>query len=455
MLHRSASGELANPKRLKRPAQTTISSPNDTSAPPLRVTLDAQAYPHILDQIVALAPYPSLLALRRVNTTLRARVDALLCSHLVVRDVVGKRFPGVFFYTLREYPDGWAEEPGHVIPGFAFYRGACEGAYTAMAMRLEQRVAEDELGFPPMYQGPLNLEDSPGTPPQDIRYFGPPRTEDETERAEWWCRQSCAGVRQLHLIGDVEHEIDQLATVLGKVDTLRCSAGIGTLSTLKLHIKAKHFVHSSNFLLHPTVLDEEEHRCTTMFPMTLQSIAPKAITLHLKLYEGYHHEGHMVMPSGNLPALHSLTVVLETSSWTHEPPNNIDNLLANSYELGVLIDVIDDVASRLHVTQLTVVGLNPSTAPALGIYVPSEETSDEESTSDASSSLEHTVDPGPYLEQQFLRHVETRVRNKGLSWGGLTLEERVEKALANVRFQTLEQWKAEVGDDWAFSVCRT
>lgn len=47
-------------------------------------TIDAQAFPHILDGVIAAADYRGLLALRGVNRAWRARVDAMLFEHVAL-----------------------------------------------------------------------------------------------------------------------------------------------------------------------------------------------------------------------------------------------------------------------------------------------------------------------------------------------------------------------------------
>ncbi|CAK9780547.1 hypothetical protein CC85DRAFT_286599 [Cutaneotrichosporon oleaginosum] len=48
--------------------------------------LDAGAFPHLLDAVIAHAPAPSLLALRAASRHCKARADARLAAHLVVED---------------------------------------------------------------------------------------------------------------------------------------------------------------------------------------------------------------------------------------------------------------------------------------------------------------------------------------------------------------------------------
>ncbi|CAK9783676.1 unnamed protein product [Cutaneotrichosporon oleaginosum] len=55
--------------------------------------LDHTCYPHILERVLALAPWDSLLRLRRVSRSLKERIDAVLFKHLVV-------LPGSLPYIL-------------------------------------------------------------------------------------------------------------------------------------------------------------------------------------------------------------------------------------------------------------------------------------------------------------------------------------------------------------------
>lgn len=46
--------------------------------------LDAAHFPHIMDKIVAHAPYRSLLALRAASKALRKRIDTLILEHILI-----------------------------------------------------------------------------------------------------------------------------------------------------------------------------------------------------------------------------------------------------------------------------------------------------------------------------------------------------------------------------------
>ncbi|KLT44661.1 hypothetical protein CC85DRAFT_283306, partial [Cutaneotrichosporon oleaginosum] len=72
--------------------------------------LDAAAYPHILDAVLAYAPREVLITLRGVSHELRDRADAILCRHILFtsyspNEIFGKtgRIPGL-------WPAGWKEE---------------------------------------------------------------------------------------------------------------------------------------------------------------------------------------------------------------------------------------------------------------------------------------------------------------------------------------------------------
>lgn len=62
-------------------APPSLSHP--ASSPP--ITLDAQAFPHILERVIDLTPLNQLIPLRQVSQHIRAQVDAQLCSHLIIR----------------------------------------------------------------------------------------------------------------------------------------------------------------------------------------------------------------------------------------------------------------------------------------------------------------------------------------------------------------------------------
>lgn len=48
-------------------------------------TLDADAYPHLLESVIQHAPYQSLLALRGVSRTLKTKADVRLAEHIILR----------------------------------------------------------------------------------------------------------------------------------------------------------------------------------------------------------------------------------------------------------------------------------------------------------------------------------------------------------------------------------
>lgn len=73
--------------------------------------IDAKSFPHIFDQIVAAAPYDSLLRLRGTSTTMKDRVDAQIMRHVHARHrfswveyttTEGRRLPALY---VEEYED--------------------------------------------------------------------------------------------------------------------------------------------------------------------------------------------------------------------------------------------------------------------------------------------------------------------------------------------------------------
>jgi hypothetical protein len=75
-------GNVPLPQAIHTPA--TQRSGRDPAAAPR--TLDASAFPHILDTVIALSDHTSLLALRTISREVRETVDARMARHLVVRD---------------------------------------------------------------------------------------------------------------------------------------------------------------------------------------------------------------------------------------------------------------------------------------------------------------------------------------------------------------------------------
>lgn len=87
-------------------------------AVPPSAALDASAYPTLIDRIIALAPYPALLALRGVNHAIRDRIDAHLLHHVVVTSrmvtVKNRRLERIFTTaaTGERIPrDAWWDTP--------------------------------------------------------------------------------------------------------------------------------------------------------------------------------------------------------------------------------------------------------------------------------------------------------------------------------------------------------
>lgn len=56
----------------------------DSGGTTQRPVLHAHLFPHIIDKIIAHAPYPSLLAFRTTSKTFRKRIDALILDNILV-----------------------------------------------------------------------------------------------------------------------------------------------------------------------------------------------------------------------------------------------------------------------------------------------------------------------------------------------------------------------------------
>lgn len=401
---------------------TMSTAPSTGQVPASSPVIDAAAFPHIIDRIIQYAPFSSLLAMRGVNNHMRARVDALLCSHLVIHTAAPDRIPGTYFYTLREPGTGQRiSEPGYALPMFAFYPGACRRATSSKAVDLNEAAGAEEVGLvvPPVPE--------PGI---SVQRLG----DTYRRRAEAWCLEACRSVGVLDVIGDVLDELEELAPGLSNVGAIRCTHGSRTD-----HIRGVPFIapqavvvidYTDKEVLHPTVPALEEGLST--------------LTLVLKLSADLEGSTQLGRFMRTIPeSLTTMNVILDGNALLEDtvvPP-----------EGDILFDLFDVLGSVLKRVQFSAIGLSAKTAPFLGVVDP---IGDPEVIIGSDTVEDMLLDHSKYvneLKRQYFRSLELDIRGRvqfGTDTGLMDWTELdIQAALDNVHLLTMEEWKAGVSDD--------
>lgn len=397
---------------------SSVPSSGDPHPPPPPV-IDAAAFPHIIDRIIQCAPFASLLAMRGVSNHMRARVDALLCLHLVIHTAAPDRIPGTYFYTLREPGTGQRmSEPGHTLPMFAFYPGACRLPSASNTFESDQAAGREQVRFVERLIPQPGLTVQRGTDPC-------------YRRANAWCLEACGGVRVLDVMGEVTDELKELAPGLNHVEAIRCIQGPNTADISFMPFLARQAVVLVD-------LTDETAPGVPYIPALAEGVSALTIVLRLRaddegLDSAWSIFGH------NIPeSLVTMNIILVLR------PEDAD--LITHYGEDVLFRMFEVMTPVLHRVRLSIVGLNAEVAPFLElghhpVLVGGSDTAEDMRPNQPGYITE--------LKRRWFdildRNVRGRVQHGPESIRHWT-ELDIQAAIENVDLRTLEEWRAEVGE---------
>lgn len=433
--------------------------------------LDAQAFPHIIERIIDLAPYESLLGLRGVSSSIRARADARLCSYLLVRSPKSKRTPGVYVYTQSKQEDEGHEPHPVPIPGFAFYPEIADRPYSSTLAEEESSWALDEDVDQQLYRlrwgwsawgiHSHSRRGGGGPPEPRMDEFQRIVTGEEMARGETWCRAAATGVRVIDLIGDVGGALDDLSPGglvgggLRNVRTLRVFPDERGVRVPAVSVPAPHVLVSMS-LLDQYSLDAFGVPRTSV---PLLGLAVQRLTLLVEYNARYDHPSRSIPAFAIHPGLTEVTFIFQ-ATYDGYYPTQLEPGSRRGDFFGVLSDVFDHIVHYLDRVRLTLVGVNPESAPMLNVFdndfrlkhqvQMAHPTDDGHVVSWADLEREHWDSISANLKTQLLAGVEKKVRQRRQSetdreTGKQWTEEQMLRALGNVRIMGWEEWMAEEG----------
>lgn len=428
------------------------------SSPP---TLDAKSFPHIIDRIIKLSDFDSLLALRCVNQELRHRADTVLCSHLVVRAPKSKRDPGTHFHTLSRARFPRYNPVPLPIPGFAFYFDSADDAYNSKHACEhydsddDENYAGREWGWSAWGTHSHSRRGGGGPPFIQQHEFKRPRSGEEIDRAWGWCVAALDRTRVLDIHGDTFSAIQPLlhAGALDFVKIVRVFPDSHGKRVLAVRIPCSRLLVSLSLRMQFRH-GGEPHSAPATIPAF--GIGVERLTLWITYYARHDHADETIMGFGISPALRDVVIILEEcyGNDDFEPPE------PHPRPFGVLDDIMQNTVPHLDRVRVTIVDLNPKSGPMLGVvdHTLYEDDTIEELSCDhrrdkwnerswEDMELANWEPMTESLKSQFLAQVERSVRQRAKDWardGRGWSEERIEAAVANVRFMHHSEWIAEV-----------
>ncbi|BEJ13971.1 hypothetical protein CspHIS471_0311450 [Cutaneotrichosporon sp. HIS471] len=380
--------------------------------------LDSQAYPHILDNIIQLASYDSLLLLRATSNSTRRRVDARLCAHLVISEPRDDREAGYHLHTIAAQRRN-GKRDNLPIPSFAFHEASVDDAIDRISWFLWKYYDRRMAAFETM--GGKSR-----------------RTEQRVNRAGEWCNEALKNTRVLDLKGNVSAALEHLTLNAYTVRAFPDKYG----QMYDVNISCQNLL--LDISLHDRYLWREDNPplnpAYNRPPLALISAYPwdvRRLTLWVTVYPHSSHEGQIIRGFVPYYGLREVVVVLKLSNENVE----VEETIPHSRPCGILSDIIEKLVPNLSTTRLTVVGINPATSPALGVvkagFRPDEDMA-KNKTADRWAQWYQSWywdELRTVLAAKFLDMVEAKVRKyHGLEWM---------ERFANVRAMDSLEWEAE------------
>jgi hypothetical protein len=383
--------------------------------------LDAQIYPHLLDLIVDLADYDALLPLRGTSSAIRHRVDAILCTHLVVRSPPSQRTPGAYYYTL------FRSNHPLPLPVFAQYEYTADEPFTLSA---PQAYDDDAGGAWGWSAWGTHSHSRRGTAPAlQTGAFRRHRTPGEMGRAWDWCAAALKKTRTLKVYGralDTRQQADLLAAGgLGAVHTVRVYPDARGRRVFRVLVPAPNLVVTLSLRLGADLRPS---------PATIPDFtgAVERLTLLVDFYERYGHDDALVEGFAFPPALREVTIILDGRN------GDVDEATPHPRMFGVLAQVLGNAVPHLHRVRVTLVGVDPESGPMLGLehdFDPeTEPMADGSPPAYADVEEMHWDDICGLFKDRLLAQVERQVRARG--------QGDVARAVGNLRVMTHQEWAA-------------
>ncbi|BEJ06437.1 hypothetical protein CcaverHIS641_0309590 [Cutaneotrichosporon cavernicola] len=416
------------------PGPTTGADPGRDAKTGALNVLDSQAYPTILDNIIQLAPYSSLLLLRATSHSTRRRVDARLCAHLVISEPKDDREVGHHFYTMtapKRYgtrdnlhlhtiaAQKWCEPVHNLrIPGFAFHEASVDYHIDWISW-FEWNNSDRRISpFKPMGGKEAG------------------RSEPRVNRAKEWCNEALKTTKVLDIEGNVSAALEHLRlnphTVRAFPDKYEQMYDVNIschnlLLDISLHNRY-HWREGNTFL----------NLASNRGPLALISAYPwdvRRLTLWVRIYAHSPHEGQVIRGFVPYYGLRDVVVVLKHYN------ENTPEAIPHSRPCGILADMIEKLVPNLATTRLTVVGIDPASSLALGVakvaFRPDEDMAKNKTADGRTQSYQswYWDELCTILRDKFLDMVAEKVRKyHGLEWM---------ERFANVRAMDSQEWEAE------------
>lgn len=434
------------------PTQSRIKRWRRTPEISTPTTLDARGFPHILQRVIDLADFTSLLALRGVSCSVRESVDARLCQHLIVR-APSKRTPGTYFYTETKPRRPYSDTDPLPIPCFAYYYEQADDAYSLRHLR-EQWDSDEEDGFGGGGWGwsawgtHSHSRRGGGGPPRiRKRPFSREKPREEMELAQVWCCQALIHTRLVEIHGEVYGPLVPLVStpdVLQRVQTVRvfpdnqgnlvCSVRIPSRN-LFLALSLRYIFMSGGDL----------HSAPAMIPSFPRTV--ERLTLRVTFYARVDHIDTSISSFAFNPALRDVAIILKPCNGDYQ-----DEPVPHPRLFGVLADVIENAIPHLDRVRVTIIGLDPQSGPMLGLvddtFTPDNQPVKEDGYPPWWTEIELnnwdaiTANLTTRLHAEVARKVRQRARTwerDGHGWS----EEKIKTAIANFRVMPRQDWIEE------------
>lgn len=356
---------------------------------------------------------------------MRARVDALLCEHVVIRAPIADRAAGAYFYTLRDPETGQrVDEPGYGLPMFAFYRDSCDTVYKPPPMDREE-VIERQLRSG---QAREVLERQYQIRRYNHRLLG---------RATVWCLKAVSAVTLLDLVGNLSSElVVRLGRRMIRLNAIRYPKNINYDHEVPA-LWATHVV---------VLIDLTGGSASTpRLPQLVEGTTTLTMVMKFPLDDEVEYFDLSEFAK-NIPASLSAVNVILSRCWGKE-----ETIEPGGPVFGFLYDFFEAIIPTLDSLRLSIVGLTASVAPFLDLAVPSTNAVVPASSHAAPVDVTNEAQYADQLKSRFYEVLEEEIREHVQHnpqpirhW----TERDIQAAIRNVSVVSLEEWKGMVGDQW-------
>jgi hypothetical protein len=270
------------------------------------------------------------------------------------------------------------------------------------------------------------------------------------DRAEKWCSAATVNTRVLEIDGNALPALERLydpSGALSNVHTVRFTPGYEVLRAHALPVPSRHLIVAYS-LVNFDPDDRYDSGAAAHFIPTF-SAQVERLTVQISHVPRCHHHGTTISPPAFQPGsrLQDIVLVLRSDPACGVP--NFHTAVPHPQEFGVLAGIMRATLPHLGRVRLTIVGLSPAAGPMIG---------HRDALAGWSIDGSGTHETGDWEKEKTnikttllanIRRALGAVRHPGSGdeRGELWTEEQIRSAIANVRFATKAEWRAET-DRW-------